>query len=185
MKIKGKKGLADDFGSLLIAGLLMVVMAIIILVYSGIQEKTYLNRPTMVSNLEESSYTTRAILDWELENGLKVHEALIKYNNENNLDQFAKELEKELTKQNLLPSKQWLIVIKTRNTPEPIVKDTSEDGTFKETSTRRKDQNKRNSYLAMTRVTIPDGRNNIIEVVIKQIKETDWELYQKLQEIEE
>lgn len=181
--IKNKKGFIDDFGSLLLAGVIMIIITIIILVYAGLQENAYKNRPSAASNLEEASYTTRAILEWELESGMKIHEALVKHNQEKNIQGFIQELQKTLEKQKQLPYTSWLLVINSRNTQEPLVKDTTEDGTFKEVSKKRRDQDKRNSYLALTRVTIPDGSNDLIEVVIKQIRQEDWELYTKIDEL--
>jgi hypothetical protein len=192
-----KKGMVDDFGSLLVGGLFIVALTIGILFYSGLQERSYLARPSIISNLEEASYTTRAILEWELESGMKVHEALVKYNSENNIEEFAKVLQEALEKQDLLPRQTWLLLVNSQKTEEPILKRTVA-GNFQnvpktgmgvmrnqyviDTSTSRVDTI-RNSYLALTRVTIPDGENSIIEVVIKQLKSEDEELYNKIDQL--
>lgn len=192
-----KKGMIDDFGSLLVGGLFIVALTIGILFYSGLQERSYLERPSTISNLEEASYTTRAILEWELDSGMKVHEALVKYNSENNIEGFAEVLQKALEKQDLLPRQTWLLLVNSQKTEEPILKRTV-SGKFQnvpktgmgimrnqyviDTSTTRVDTI-RNSYLALTRVTIPDGENGIIEVVIKQLKSEDEELYNKIDQL--
>jgi len=196
--IKNKKGIMDDFGSLLISGLLIAAMAIAILIYSGLMEKSYQARPLTITNLEEASYTTRTILEWELENGMKIHEAIIKYDSENNLTGFTTQIQKTLTKQDLLPRQNWLILINTPRTNEPRIYITEEEQfkelaktptgitkilTFGDKSTRELEQI-RNSILALTRVTIPDGENSIIEVVIKQIKTEDLELYTSMKKIQ-
>ena len=181
MKItKNKKGLIDDFGSLLVAGLIMVALAIGILLYSGLQTQTYKERANPVSNLIDTSYMTRTVLDWELESGIKVHEAITKHYEENNIEQLAQELQKELEKQGLLPTQTWVLVIK-KDSATPIVKDTSQENKFLEIEGRR-NEIKRNSYLAMKGVKIPHN-NEMLEIIIKRITQEDLDYYQNQERI--
>jgi len=180
--IKNKKAMIDDFGSLLIVGIILVIIILVLLFYVGLTTKKYSSRPDVVSNLEQASYTTRTILEWELESGMKVHESLIKYNEEKNLTQFVKEIENLLIKQNLLSKNSWMILIKNAEMQEPLLQDTWYKGKFENTLNRAINP-VRNSYLALTRVTIPDHNNNLIEIVIKPITKEDQELYKELENL--
>lgn len=178
--MKQKKAIFNDFGSLLLAGVIIIILAIVILVFSGIQKEKNSNKHALVSNLEDASYMTRIILQWELESGMKVHEALIKYDEEKNIEKFQKELEDLLKKHSLLPQRNWLLVIKSENTPNIIVRRTNQNQEFSDVRADQYTSVVRNSFLAIPRVTIPHENNKAIEVVIKSITKEDQELYDKM-----
>lgn len=180
--LKNKKGIADDFGSLLVAGFIMVVMAIIVLVYSGLQAETYKSKHEVVANLEDVSYSTRIILQWEFPTGMKVHESLTKHNKENTLDEFYEDMYSLLESQGLTKDKTWMILIKSSNMNEPIIKDTHREEFFEEVK-GNKYELKRNSYLALPRIKISDDETGIIEIVIKQVTKQDIEYYKKQDEL--
>lgn len=180
--IKNKKGLIDDFGGLLIAGLLMVVVAIIILIYAGAQERAIRQEPLVISNLEDISYSTRIILDWETETGEKLKDRLLKHNSENTLEEFVKETYALLEQQGVIQRNVWLIVIKSKQTTQPIAWDTYENNEFTELTTRRRDETRRNAYMALPRIIMPDGERGVIEVIIKQVTQQDLDYYQTQRE---
>lgn len=183
--IKNKKGIVDDFGSLLAIGLIMVIIAIIILTYAGVQEKAYKQEPLIVSNLEDASYSTRILLDWEIEQGKKLKDTLIEHNREDNLDGFTQEVYKLLETQGIVTNNDWVIIVKSKQTQEPIAWDTHEEEKFTQLTTRRKDEARRNAYMSLPRIKMPDGERGIIEVIIKQVTQQDLDYYKKQNDMAE
>lgn len=180
MKIKkNKKGAIDDFGGIVIAGLVMIIFTIFLLVYVGYREESLRSDSIMISNLGEASFSTLSMLEWELESGMKVHEALVKYHEENDLIKFSEELYKELRRQDLVPEQIWMLVINSPRMSEPLVMDTSQEERFTEVSKQRSDELKRNSFVSLPRITMPDGGRGKIEIIIKQVSQADIDYYKQ------
>ena len=178
MKKINKKGIIDDFGSLLIAGLIMVAIAIMLMFASGQQSNVYRDRHLIESNLRMLSYSTITILDWELNSQMKVYESLIKHEKENTLDVFAQELYEALEAQGLTTHDTWMLVIKPSQTTDVLVKDTSTTNGFLEIEPRgRRNEQKRNSFLALPRIKVPNGERGGIEIIIRQVTNVDINYY--------
>ncbi len=182
MKKTNKKGSIDDFGSFAVAGTAMVIIMIAAMIFVSALSEGKQRQHETITALHEASYTTRVLLDWELENGKKVHEALIKYNKENNLEGFIKEMQTLLQNANLIPQHGWFIVIETKDMDEPIVQTnlySNNDEEFQELDELHY-PGLRSSFIQFSRVHIPDGQHNIIQIAIKEIKDRDIDIYEDL-----
>ncbi|MCF7865820.1 hypothetical protein K9L67_03705 [Candidatus Woesearchaeota archaeon] len=165
MKKQRKKGQLADFGEMMLASIVIIVLAIIVLVLITAYKDDKENEYKKSELFQETAYTTRILLQTEIEPGKKLYEEIINLVNQNNYEDSFTSVKKAIDKHFTDPNEKWIIIINDKSTRinTDLYPVTVQRG--------------------LPKLEIPNPNGNNIKITIRNIQKTDFDV-EKLLEID-
>jgi len=112
LKNIGKKGTMDDFGDLIVGGIIISVLLVVLIILIAANTDQKKIQTDFDLKLQETVRTTRLTLDQETESGEKIYELIIAQEETRNYKPVGIELNKTLDKLYGSSKGTWLLIIK-------------------------------------------------------------------------
>jgi len=161
INVGGKKGTMDDFGELLVGGIMITVLLVVLIILIATNTDQKKIQTDFDLKMQETVKTTRLMLDQETETGEKIFDVIIKQEDTRDYKPVGIALNKTLDKIYGASKGTWVLIIK--------------DPKIRYWEYLKSDPNVKipNGLTNLPGVSIPDGKGDIINVTIKKIDKTD------------